>query len=95
MELLRRENYIYSQIKLLDFENSYEDIDYEAKQKQLERFETALDTITVTTDVYQKRLDIIEVNLNKEIQSQMIKLANLGFVIGICVFNIFTTKVYC
>jgi len=63
IQVLRKENSIYKRISLLDIEKKYEK---EALQKsqQLERFETALDTINVTSEVYQKRLEITELNIN-------------------------------
>jgi len=38
------------------------------KAKQLERFETALDTMLATAELYQKRLEIVEININKDIE---------------------------
>ena len=69
IELIRRENKIYENIEALDTKKEYaQEIEY--KKKQLERFETALDTITVTADVYRQRLEIIKLNTNKEVEGQ-------------------------
>ncbi|MBU1658265.1 mechanosensitive ion channel [bacterium] len=85
--LIRKENDIYKEIEILDKEKKYQQ-EITLKEKQLERFETALDTITVTAEVYQKRLEIIELNLNKEVQEQIWKLANIGIII-LVIFLIF------
>ncbi|MCX6051520.1 MAG: mechanosensitive ion channel [Campylobacterales bacterium] len=87
LKLIRNENKIYEEIELLDKEKAYK-TQIEYKKKQLERFETALDTISITADVYQKRLEIIEINTNKEVQQQIYRLAKIGIVILI-VFIIF------
>ncbi len=87
IELIRRENKIYENIEALDTKKEYaQEIEY--KKKQLERFETALDTITVTADVYRQRLEIIKLNTNKEVEGQLYRLVNIGIVI-LVVFIIF------
>jgi len=87
INLLRKENIIYKKIALLDSEDKYKE-DGREKEKQLQRFEIALDTSTVTADIYQNRLEIIEININKEIEEQIYKLAKIG-VIVLIVFIIF------
>ena len=89
--LLRKENNIYKDILAIDTEGKYTE-EYEQKRKQLTRFETALDTISVTSEVYQKRLDIIELNINKEIEKQVLKLVNIGIIIFILFFVLFLVK---
>ncbi|MFA7610709.1 MAG: mechanosensitive ion channel domain-containing protein [Sulfurimonas sp.] len=91
--LLRSEVRIYSEIMSLDDENIYAD-KAELKIKQLERFESALDTMKVTADVYQKRLDIIEVKINKEVEEQVFKLAKIGVVILIVFIFFFLLKLF-
>ena len=87
ISLLRKENAIYSGIKFLDKEKKFTE-EAKLKQKQLDRFETALDTITVTSEVYEKRLEIIEININKEIEEQILRLIDIGIIILI-LFGIF------
>lgn len=87
VSLLRKESEIYKKIKLLDRQEKYEEA-AKFKVKQLERFESALDTMLVTSEVYQKRLEIIEININKDIEVQVVKLAKIG-VIVLIVFIIF------
>ncbi|MFA6192018.1 MAG: mechanosensitive ion channel domain-containing protein [Sulfurimonas sp.] len=87
IELIRKENKVYENIEALDTKKEYaKEIEY--KKKQLERFETALDTIVVTADVYQQRLEIIKLNTNKEVEGQLYRLVNIAIVI-LVVFIIF------
>jgi small-conductance mechanosensitive channel len=87
VSLLRQEIGIYKKIDILDKDKKYKD-EFQYKAKQLERFETALDTMLATAELYQKRLEIIEININKDIEVQVVKLAKIG-VIVLVVFIIF------
>jgi len=89
--LLRKEKSIYEDIKKIDKEQKYLD-GLEKKQKQLKRFETALDTMSVTAEVYQKRLEIIEVNINKDIEKQAMRLVNIGIIILVLFIFFFLLK---
>ena len=89
--LLRKEKSIYEDIKKIDKEKKYLE-SLEKKQKQLKRFETALDTMSVTAEVYQKRLEIIEVNINKDIEKQAMRLVNIGIIILILFVFFFLLK---
>ncbi|MDT8339481.1 MAG: mechanosensitive ion channel [Sulfurimonas sp.] len=93
ISLLRSEIRIYSEILSLDEQSEYKD-KAELKLKQLERFESALDTMKVTADVYQKRLDIITVSINKEVEAQMFKIAKIGVVIFIVFVFFFLLKLF-
>jgi len=87
ISLLEKEIKLYNEIITLD-ENSTYNKDAKLKKKQLLRYITALDTMQVTADVYKKRVEIIVININKEIQSQVYKLVKIGFVV-LFVFIIF------
>ncbi len=91
IELLRKEQTIYKAIELLDKEKNYLK-DAEFKQKQLERFETALDTLSVTAEVYEKRLEIIQLKINKEIQVQLWRLIDIGIIILVLFLIFFLMK---
>lgn len=91
--LLRSEVRIYGEILSLDEQSEYRE-KAELKLKQLERFESALDTMKVTADVYQKRLDIIEVSINKEVESQIFKIAKIGVVILVVFVFFFLLKLF-
>ncbi len=89
--LLRSEINIYTQLEAIDTEHTRKE-QLELKLKQLERFESALDTMNVTVDVYEKRLDIIEININKEIESQMLKLVKISVIVLFVFFIFFLLK---
>ncbi|MFT5662324.1 MAG: small-conductance mechanosensitive channel [Sulfurimonas sp.] len=89
--LLRKENSIYEDIKKIDQEKKYLE-SLNLKLKQLKRFETALDTMSVTEEVYQKRLEIIEININKDIGKQVYRLTNIGIIILVSFFFFFLLK---
>ncbi|WP_373002489.1 mechanosensitive ion channel domain-containing protein [Sulfurimonas sp.] len=91
--LLEKEKNIYKEIAILDIEKEYVK-DSEIKIKQLERFETALETMAVTAEVYQKRLEIIEININKDIEVQVIKLAKIGVVVLVVFVIFFLLKLF-
>jgi len=85
--LLRKENDIYKKMSTIDVEGKYKEEAIQ-KEQQLERFETALDTINVTSEVYQKRLEIAELNINKAVETQIYRVMKIGIVI-LVVFVIF------
>ncbi len=87
ISLLRTEARIYKEIGLVDTQEKYKE-QADTKIKQLERFESALDTMGVTADVYQKRLEIIVTNINKDVNTQIVKIAKIGVIVAI-VFVIF------
>ena len=87
IKLLKKENQIYAKLVFLDSSGKYEKIK-KYKEVQLERFKTALDTIDVTLDVYQKRLEIVEININKGIEKQIYRIIKISIVIFV-VFLIF------
>ncbi|MCW8895070.1 MAG: mechanosensitive ion channel [Sulfurimonas sp.] len=87
ISLLRAEGRIYKEIEAIDTDSIYKE-EAQSKAKQLERFETALDTISVTADVYQKRLEISKTNINKDVNNQIVKIAKIGVIVAI-VFVIF------
>ena len=65
---------------------------YEAAKKQLERFSIALDTLKITESVYKKRIEVIEINLNKKIQEQIYKLIKIGIIIVVLFLIFFLLK---
>ncbi len=85
--LLRKEESIYKEIEKLDAQGNYASQE-KIKKRQLERFENALSTIAAATEVYQKRVEVLEVSINKDIEVQAYKLINIG-VLVLVVFFIF------
>jgi small-conductance mechanosensitive channel len=84
--LLRKEVSIYKKLASLNPEKYQNALSQ--KQTELERFERALDTMTVTLDVYQKRLEIAKISINKGIQKQIYRLARIGIAV-LFVFLVF------
>jgi len=89
--LLKQETKLYKQIEPLDIEQKYTK-DYQFKKQELERFETALDTMKATYDVYQKRLEIIDINLNKDIEKQVYRLTKIGIIVLVVFLFFFLIK---
>ncbi len=88
---LRKENEIYNELEKLGNSSKFKKI-AQQKQVQLERFETALDTINVTLEVYQRRLEIAEISINKGIEKQVYRLVRIGTAILIVFFIFFLFK---
>ncbi|HIP14241.1 MAG TPA: mechanosensitive ion channel [Sulfurimonas autotrophica] len=92
IDKLKQENKIYKKLLQLQPENKkYAEI-YHQKQIQFEMFERALDTMNVTLDVYQKRLDIAEININKGIEKQVYRLVKIGTAVFFVFFIFFLLK---
>ena len=87
ISLLRGEVRIHKEMEGLDTNKLYT-LEAEKKINLLERFESALDTMSVTADVYQKRLEIIEININKDVNAQVMKMVKIS-VIVLIVFVVF------
>jgi small-conductance mechanosensitive channel len=85
--LFELESKLYDKIAEVDLEGKYT-TEALSKKKELARFKTALDTINATSDVYQKRLEIIELNINKAIEKQIYGVMKIG-VIVLVVFIVF------
>ncbi|MEA1955028.1 MAG: mechanosensitive ion channel [Campylobacterota bacterium] len=89
--LLKQENDIYRYIIATDTENKYLE-DAKQIQQQLDRFETAFDTISITSEVYQKRLEALEAKINKGIELQVYRLGKIGITVLIVLLIFFLFK---
>ena len=78
--LLKKESGIYKNIKKIDKDKPYE-TDARKIEQQLERFEAAYDTISIASEVYQKRLEALEARINKGIELQVYRLAKIGIIV--------------
>ncbi len=85
--LLRKEFEIYKKLAHIDVSGKYGEV-LKQKQIELDTFERALDTMDVTLNVYQKRLDVAEININKGIEKQIYGLVKIGTVV-LFVFIVF------
>ena len=91
--LLKHELSIYKEIKKIDKNDKYTN-SAKLKEKQLERFETALDTMKVTVTLYNKRLEIIEANINKDVNTQVFKLGKIGIIVLVVFVIFFLLKLF-
>ncbi len=87
IELLKKEITVYDELYKLTKDERYKKALLK-RQRELDKFQAAYDILMVTADVYKKRLDVIELNLNKEIKAQALKLGNIGIIV-LVVFLIF------
>ena len=92
IDALKQENEIYKKIVKLQPDNKKYAQIYKSKQIQLEMFEQALDTMKVTMNVYQKRLDIAEISINKGIKEQVYGLIKIATAILFVFFIFFLLK---
>ncbi len=65
---------------------------YDATRKELKKFESAFDILSVTSEVYKKRLDVVEANLNKGIKAQIEKLFHIGLIIAFVILVFFVLR---
>ncbi len=65
---------------------------YKAAKKQLKKFERTLETLELTDDLYKKRIEAIEVEINKDIETQLVELANIVIVIVVLLIIFFLAK---
>ncbi len=91
ISLLRQQNDIYKKIALIDTEEQHAE-EAQLVQKKLERFDTALDTLVITSDVYQKRLEALEAKINKGVEHQVYRLGKIGVIIFVVLFVFFLIK---
>jgi small-conductance mechanosensitive channel len=91
IELLEKELVVYKELMEISDKKKYEKM-YLARKKELEKFKSAYDILTVTADVYEKRLEVVELNLNKAIKQQIIKLGNIGIIILVIIIIFFILK---
>ncbi len=88
---LVHQNSLYEKIVALNLTNK--DVEqFEISKLKLEKFKLALDTLTMTADVYEKRIESTEAKINKEIKDQLYKLFTLFVVIIILLFIAFLVK---
>ncbi len=80
ISLLSKEDILYTALTKADAQEKYRQ-KKENIHKELEQFERALDTINTTSDVYEKRLDIIKLNINKEIEKRVVRLTKIALIV--------------
>ncbi len=93
IQILKKEIKIYTELYELTQKKAFKKKALE-RQKELDKFQAAYDILLVTADVYKKRLDVIELNLNKAIKAQMLKLGNIGIIVLVVFFVFFILKLF-
>ncbi len=73
-------------------QDSEEKAAYKAAKKQLKKFERTLETLELTDELYKKRIEAIEVEINKDIETQLVELANIVIVIVVLLIVFFLAK---
>ena len=91
VELLQKKVAIYDDIIAIGGPESYKQ-HYDELVQRLEKFETALGTVEATANVYEKRIEEINLGLNKEIKEQSLKLLNIGIIILVLFIIFFLMK---
>ena len=89
--LLEKKTAVYENLAALQDDNKTQN-NLEELKKQLDRFSVALDTINITQSVYKKRIEVIEININKKIEEQIYKLMKIGIIIVILFVILFLFK---
>ena len=89
VNLLKQEVSIYKSILLID--KHYEE-EYLKKNNQLDMFETAYETMKITSGVYQKRVEVVESSINRGIKEQTYGAIKIGIVIVVVFVFFFLVK---
>jgi len=92
VDVLREQDRIYNELIAIEAMGEGDHIRYLAAKRQLDKFETALDTVTATAEVYEQRIDSIELRVNKEIEKQLFELINIGVIILVLFIIFFLLK---
>ena len=89
--LLQKKAKIYKDLDVVDNSRVYTD-ELDNALKKLDRFETALNTVETAAEVYEKRIEEIELNVNNKIKDQLLKLFNIGIIILVLFIIFFLIK---
>ncbi|MDX1294863.1 MAG: mechanosensitive ion channel, partial [Sulfurimonadaceae bacterium] len=91
VELLQKKVKIYDDVIAIGGPKKYSEA-YVPLMQQLEKFETALGTADATADVYEKRIEEINLSVNEQIKEQSLKLLNIGIIILVLFVIFFLLK---
>lgn len=91
ISLLSKKDILYVSLERIDAKEKYK-TNKENNQKELERFKRALDTINATFDVYEKRVDIIQLGINKDIDKQVLRITKIGMTIFFVIIFFFLIR---
>ncbi len=91
MILLRKKIKVLKYIQAIDQKNSYR-TEIDETSEKLERFTVALGTLQSTENVYGKRIEEIDLQIQKRIEKQIYKLFNIGIIILVLFLLSFLVK---
>ncbi len=91
LDLLLKKRKLLERLATMDTSENYLALIDELDQK-IEKYETAYSTVQDTANVYAKRIEEIELKINKAIEEQLYKLANIGGIILFLLIFFFIMK---
>ncbi len=80
ISLLQKKKELLVNLKAIH-ENGGYDQELNDTTRRLDKFSNAQDILKITANIYDKRIDEIEVKVNKEVQIQFYKLSKIGLII--------------
>ncbi len=80
ISLLQKKKELLVNLKAIN-ENGGYDEELNDTTRRLDKFTNAQDILKITANIYDKRIDEIEVKVNKEVQIQFYKLSKIGLII--------------
>lgn len=80
ISLLQKKQELLSNLKAIHQNGGYESELYDTNRR-LDKFTNAQEILEITANIYDKRIDEIEVKVNKQIQIQVYKLSKIGLII--------------
>jgi len=91
LQMLIEQRKLYTRLSEIDGSEDYAKMSAEL-DTMIEKFQTAFTTLEDTADVYAKRVEEIELKINKAIEEQLFKLVNIGGIILFLLFFFFIMK---
>jgi small-conductance mechanosensitive channel len=85
--LMRKKQKTLQELAALEPTANYTDELKEASRR-LDKFQAAIETLDATANVYEKRIEELELQINKQIKTQVYKLFNIGIII-LVLFGVF------
>jgi small-conductance mechanosensitive channel len=87
ISLMRKKQKLLEELVALEPADRYVE-ELKAASRRLDKYVTAIETLDATANVYKKRIEELELQINKEIKTQVYKLFNIGIII-LVLFGVF------
>ncbi len=78
--LLKKKKELLGNLKAIHENGGYKS-EYDETSHRLDKFRNAYEILEITANIYDKRIDEIEVKVNKRVQIQVYKLSKIGLII--------------